>query len=840
MQTEQSRYIQQNILGRGGYGVVYKAWDKQLEREVAIKIFHKNQAQITQEARILAQVNSPNVVTIHDILEWDSQQAIVMEYVNNALPLTFDTLKHFSYEDFINFLISTAKGIQAIHEKGIIHGDIKLSNMLIDPSRVVKLTDFGLAQLNYLSPNNEAQNESTTSSKTSGTWECLSPEQLKGDEITDKTDVFALGIILFSTIYGHHPFISNNDPAEARERLGKAINFNDYQLVDDQFIPLQSLCQSMLQFRANKRPSIHEVIDSLFQIQQRSSSTNADWSTETIDIDTPRKKFPWLLATALSLSVIFLASYYFLFPQPAIKTLVIPSLVLNQTDGSLSDDAQFDLTLLEKSKKLSVIINDELVDSVLSASKRILVPRREWQGNRNWSKVAENLVVDEILFSEVYCGSAKLCDIKIALYSKLDNKVKKMEELSIPADNLLVFAELVHSLSNKLIGIKKAEHITQNIDEASLQKYTYYRANIELIPADTIIEGLTKLRKENPGFSGITLQLGKVYLKQFDRTQDDTWLKKTKEVAEQISDSASGQELLFWYYLEANQFENALNVLEKLQQLPNIDYTYLVLRHTMLLFEQGENDKALNYLNNHDNIRKTGSYFYLKSYMLEILGNYKELLSIVKQWLIIDSNNVIAKEYLLIAYIHLGNMEQATKLGNSFQKDQITDAIRYNLSVAYLLNGDYNKSIEEFTKLKESTPNDKRILINLAEAQKGAGNIEASNQLYQTYIQEIKKLNNIQWKEMAYLALAYAHLGQPSNSLLALQDMSAKASSDKVSDSSAYYLLSSQIYVLLGQQDAALINGKKAIESGVGLHWYNFPWLFELRAKLENITSKTT
>lgn len=839
MSTEQSRYIQQNILGKGGYGVVYKGWDKQLERDVAIKIFHKNQAQISQEARNLAQVNSPYVVTIYDILEWEEQQVMVMEYVSNAVPLTIDSLKHYDEEELANFFISAAKGIKAIHDEGIVHGDIKISNMLMKSSKEVKITDFGLAQLSNPSQSNNRPRENTTQSKISGTWECLSPEQLKGNSITHKSDIFSLGLILFSVIYGKHPFIQDNSLEETRKRLEKEVSFNEYTLVSDRFIPYQSLCQSMLQFEVSKRPSIQYVIDELQAIQRSILSASTDWTTETIDIVTTPEKKSWLTKslapfTLVILSLAILTGYYFFLPQSQIKTLVVPALVLNQTNSAFSSDTEFDVAQLEKSKRLSVIINDEIVDSVLSASERILVPRREWRGDRNWAKVAENLVVDEILFSEVNCQSITSCDIKIALFSKQENKVNNVEKLSVPADNLLVFAELIHSLSNKLIGIEPTQHVTQNIDESSLQEYAYYRANIDQLPVDEVILGLKKLSQDNPAFSGATLQLGKVYLKQFDTTQDDTWLDKTKEVAETISDSASGQELLFWYYLEANQFDNALTVLEKLQQLPNIDYTYLVLRHTMLLFEQGENSKAINYLDNHSEIRKTGNYFYLKSYMLETLGRYKELLNVASQWLIIDNGNVIAKEYQLIAYIHLGSLQQAVILGNSFEENQITDNIRYNLSIAYLLNGDYDKSIEEFAKLYRSNPNDRRVLINLAAAQKGAGNIDKSNQLYQSYITEINTLNNIQWKEMAYLALAYAHLGDTSNSLLALQEMSAKASSDKVSDSSTYYLLSSQIYVLLDQQEAAFINGKKAIESGVGLHWYNFPWLSGLRKKLKS------
>ncbi|MCO7225587.1 serine/threonine-protein kinase [Pleionea sp. CnH1-48] len=838
MPTEQTRYIQKNILGKGGYGTVYKAWDKQLERDVAIKLFHKHQAKITQEARTLAQVNSPNVVTIYDILDWDGQQAMVMEYVDNALPLTFETLKHFNHEDFVSFLLSAAQGIKAIHEAGIIHGDIKLSNMLMESSKQVKLTDFGLARAGQDTAN-DSSSEHSSDSQVSGTWECLSPEQIKGENVSDKTDVFALGIILFSTIYGRHPYIENNDLVEARKRLNREINFSEFLLLDERYRAFESLCQAMLQRKPDKRPSIHQVVDILLQSQQQLSSGHADTLTETIDIEVSSKKRPLLYLLPAALLVFIAIFAYYWSPQQEVKTLVIPALVVNQTDDLSADSSQFDVSLLEKSKELSVILNDELMQSVLSASGRMLVPNREWRGERHWPEVAEKLVVDEILFSEVHCSNNLACDVKIALFSKQERKVIKTEELSVPTDNLLVFAELVHSLSNKIIGNENKEHAALNLDEASLKKYAYFRAHIEQLPVDEIITGLKELSRNNPDFTGSTLQLGKVYLQQYDATQDDTWLKKTKEVADRISDSSSGQELLFWYYLEANQFENALSVLERLRQLPNIDYSYLVLRHTMLLFEQGKEAEAVQYLDGHSNIRKTGSYYHLKSYMLEVLGQYQNLLDVVELWLVMDASNIIAREYQLIAYIHLGNMEQAAQLGKSFVGQQVTDDIRYNLSVAYLLSGQYNKSIEELQKLRQSNPQDRRVLINLAEAQKSAGNLEESNRLYQAYVEEIMELETIQWKEMAYLAMAYAHLGQTSNALLALQDMSAKASVDKVSDSSSYYLLSSQIYALLGQQEAAFVNAEKALKSGVGLHWYNFPWLKSLKEKLEKAALTT-
>jgi serine/threonine protein kinase len=197
------------ILGRGGYGIVFRAKDNTLGRPVAIKILEqgfagsaRSRRRFMREARAAAAVNHPNVVTIHAIEEHEGMPFLVMELVvGKSLRDWIRAVPKRDFMDILRIGAQVAMGLAAAHAQGVIHRDVKPANiMLEDGVPRVKITDFGLARV-------AVDNVEMTSRQIMvGTPAYMAPEQFRGEEVDARTDLFALGCVLYSMCVGHSPF----------------------------------------------------------------------------------------------------------------------------------------------------------------------------------------------------------------------------------------------------------------------------------------------------------------------------------------------------------------------------------------------------------------------------------------------------------------------------------------------------------------------------------------------------------------------------------------------------------------------------------------------------------
>ena len=193
-------------LGEGGMGVVYKAEDTKLKREVAIKLLpnfiaknSEEKIRFENEAQAAASLNHPNIATIHAIEEVDEKIFIVMEYINGPeLKQRIDegTL---SIEEVLNIIEQIANGLTAAHHKGIIHRDIKSSNIMLTQTGQVKIMDFGLAKV-------KGSSQITKVGTTVGTAAYMSPEQAQGEKVDHRSDIWAMGVIFYEMLTGNQPY----------------------------------------------------------------------------------------------------------------------------------------------------------------------------------------------------------------------------------------------------------------------------------------------------------------------------------------------------------------------------------------------------------------------------------------------------------------------------------------------------------------------------------------------------------------------------------------------------------------------------------------------------------
>jgi serine/threonine protein kinase len=211
--TQIEGYLIQEKLGEGGMGTVYRALEVNLDRLVAIKVLNADVARDSSigerfraEARAQAHLNHTNIATLYNFLILDGNAMMVMEYIDGeSFQQLVDRRGPLPSQELIPLFKQALLGLGAAHRMGIVHRDIKPSNIMVNKSGIVKVMDFGIAK---------AMSGSRTLTRTGiqvGTVFYMSPEQVKGERVDIRSDIYALGVTLYEMLTAHVPFSANSD-----------------------------------------------------------------------------------------------------------------------------------------------------------------------------------------------------------------------------------------------------------------------------------------------------------------------------------------------------------------------------------------------------------------------------------------------------------------------------------------------------------------------------------------------------------------------------------------------------------------------------------------------------
>ncbi len=222
------RYEIIRVLGRGGMGVVYAARDPDLDRTVAIKVLKDGEAgktegaraRLLREARAMARLNHPNVITVHEVGTAGETDFVAMELIEGGTLTSWRAEASRGWREIVKLFLGAGAGLAAAHRAGLIHRDFKPDNVLVDASGRVVVTDFGLARpprpepeaasLEDTAAPDDSQNSSlealTQAGAIAGTPAYMAPEQYAGREADERTDQFAFCVALYESLYGKRPF----------------------------------------------------------------------------------------------------------------------------------------------------------------------------------------------------------------------------------------------------------------------------------------------------------------------------------------------------------------------------------------------------------------------------------------------------------------------------------------------------------------------------------------------------------------------------------------------------------------------------------------------------------
>ena len=205
------KYQIREELGRGGMGIVYKAEDTKLKRTVALKFLPPELARdkearerFIREAQAAAALDHPNICTVYEADEAEGKAFISMAYIEGENLRKIITKGPIKYDKAMEIAIQVAEGLEEAHKKGIVHRDIKSANIMVTEKGQAKIMDFGLAKV-------AGSSLITKEATTMGTVAYMSPEQARGEELDERTDIWSLGVILYEMISGNLPFRGAND-----------------------------------------------------------------------------------------------------------------------------------------------------------------------------------------------------------------------------------------------------------------------------------------------------------------------------------------------------------------------------------------------------------------------------------------------------------------------------------------------------------------------------------------------------------------------------------------------------------------------------------------------------
>jgi eukaryotic-like serine/threonine-protein kinase len=236
--TQIGKYEVLSELGRGGMGVVYRAEDKFIGREVAIKTLTDVTPELRQRFLVEAKsgvLNHQNIVTVYDFGEQDGSPYIVMEFLRgDSLERVLKSGRPLPLVEKLEIVRQVCEGLGYAHSKGVVHRDIKPANIMVQPDGHIKIVDFGIARL-------ESASGHTVTGAVIGTFHYISPERLKGEPSDGRADIWACGVMLYLMLTGRLPF-----PGEDISALHKVVN--------EQFEPLSN-------FLTNYPPALDFIVD---------------------------------------------------------------------------------------------------------------------------------------------------------------------------------------------------------------------------------------------------------------------------------------------------------------------------------------------------------------------------------------------------------------------------------------------------------------------------------------------------------------------------------------------------------------------------------------------------
>jgi len=774
--TFAGRYQIIEELGRGGMGVVYKAEDTRLKRNVALKFLPSELTRDTevkerfvQEAQAASALDHPNICTIHEIDETEDGQVFISMACYEG-----ETLKNkikrslLEPEEAIDFAIQMAQGLAKVHEKGIIHRDIKPANVMITDDGVVKIVDFGLAKL-------AGQTRMTRAGTTMGTIAYMSPEQARGEEVDHRTDIWSLGAVLYEMLTRQLPFKGEHEQAMIYSILNTEPD-PITALRTQMPVGLEQIISKALSKGPQSRYSdMFEILNDLRRVQKISE-------TETLQ-PMPLKAKPlkqrllvspvlWVLITVLLVVAVGLLLFY---PAQAIP-FKKGDWILITDFVNLTGEEVFDKSLntalsvsIEQSRYLNVLPRRRIDDALRRMKKEDVEHIDEAIGR----EIAEREGIKVILvpsisrIGDTYALTGVIEDPSTgeSFRSEIVRSKGKNEVLNTLDElNERIRRDLGETLAEISEQSKPLAKVTTSSLEA-LKQYSLGSKNNRKANFDEARIYFENALRIDPTFTAAKASLGQLNFERFNRDEGKRLLTEAVKDVDNLTDREKYGILAFYAISVKNKPQEAVEHLKARLALYSSDSA----AHNNLGLYYGQMGRFEEAIAEYKEAIRIDPYLMityngLVNLYIRKLGDLDSALIWCKRQLSYNERHIWALSNLGWIYLGKGELEQAE---TAYEKVmEINPRFvwgLFSLGHVYRLQGRYTEALRPLQKILEISPAEPYATYQLGLIYKFMGNEKSARQYFEKYHKQAQK-----WVQEdpshAYshitLALALTRLGQ--------------------------------------------------------------------------------
>lgn len=823
-----SHYKIIEILGHGGMGVVYKAEDTKLRRTVALKFIspEKMKSQefkerLLHEAQAAAALDHPNIGTVYEIDEAGDQIFLAMSYIKGISLRQRIENSPLRIDETLDITLQITEGLQEAHEKGIIHRDIKSSNIMITEKGQAIIMDFGLAKL-------IGGTKLTETASIMGTAAYMSPEQALGNKVDHRTDIWSLGVMIYEMLTGQYPFQSENEGMILRSIL----EMNPPPVTSKRSgIPLEfeAIIEKCLEKDPNERyQNAADLKADLKRLKRKETAKE----TERFSDFSRKTRFPyiskkWRLPAISVLGILFLLLMIPAARQPIEKILglkfatkieraaILPFSLI----GTNESDQAFSNGLMETvSKKLIGLERFQKSLWILPLEDvyqyEITDPRRAHRVFKIPFAVTGNFKRMDSMFT-----------LTLNLIDTRSLTLLKSRTITDQTANISTLQEGVVIHIAEMLGITLSQHALRTLRTGETTILSAFRSCLEGIGTintvekpgglDQAIACFEQAVQDDPHYALALIELSRAYLKKHQQTKDPVWFEKAEESCHRAT--GLNQELSSAYVVMGTIYKqkgNHEDAVKNLQQAIEIDpNNYNAFRGLADTYENmGQLDEAINLLKKFISL-KPGywSIFSNLGYFYYHKGNYQEAEKMYRRSTELMTENVNDYNNLMAIYYQLGDTESAR---TAFEKSVAIkpDADTYaNMGTIYFYQRRYADAMEMYEEAIELGEDEYYVWSHLADSRRFAGYKEKAPEAYKHAIhlaEEELKIKPNDALLYARLAAIYAKVGCEEKALDHIEKADKLAASNNV----VILLHTVLVFEITGDRDQALLALKKYLQ----------------------------